>query len=64
MPRTLNINFAICTAGLGVCAGALGPAIDVPFVVVFAVGLGIILGGVFRAVDQIQGELNGRAPST
>ena len=57
MKEGLNTSFVISAAGLGVAVGALAPAIEVPFTLMFAVGLGMILGGVFRALAQIHRKI-------
>ena len=59
---TLKINLVICSAGLGCAVGALAPTVDVPFVVMFAIGLGIVVGGIFRALSQIQSQLKHMTP--
>ena len=59
----MKINLVICSAGLGCAVGALAPTVDVPFVVMFAIGLGIIVGGIFRALGEIQGQLKRMTPS-
>ena len=57
MKTGLNTSYIICSAGLGVAVGALAPAIKTPFLIVFAVGLGIILGGLFRALTRIERKM-------
>jgi len=57
MKNSSGLNFIISTVGLGVVVGGLSPVIKVPYVFVLAVGLGMMLGGVFRAIALIERKL-------
>ena len=57
MSKQMRIGLIICGAGLGVTVGALAPVLAVPFTVILAVGLGIIIGGVFGTLRHIQREI-------
>ena len=57
MQNNMRNNFIISVTGLGVAVGALAPVVRVPIVVIFAVGLGMMLGGVFRTLNHIQYKL-------
>lgn len=62
MSATLRTNMVISIAGLGVAVGALASVVSVPAAVLFGVGLGVVVGGIFRAIGQVQAELK-RSPS-
>ncbi len=65
MKERLNTSFVISTVGLGVAVGALSSAISLPLTVLFAIGLGLFLGGVFRALGQIERKIaRTQGPST
>jgi len=63
MSNMMRNNFIISTVGLGVAIGALAPVVGFPTVVLFAVGLGMVIGGVFRALNQVQYRLKQMAGS-
>ncbi len=65
MKERLNTSFVISTAGLGLAVGALAPATNLPLTVIFAIGLGMCLGGVFRRLRQIERKIaRTQGPST
>ncbi|AXI99712.1 hypothetical protein CYPRO_0426 [Cyclonatronum proteinivorum] len=43
----------ISIAGLGISIGALTPVIPLPALVMFGVGMGIMLGGVFKGLYEL-----------
>ena len=57
MSRRMTYCWIVGVAGLGVAVGGLAPEVNVPSLVVFAIGLGMILGAVFRGLGLIQAQL-------
>jgi len=57
MKNSSGLNCFITILGVGVTLGALGSVIKVPLIFVLAVGLGIMQGGVLRAIAQIERKL-------
>jgi hypothetical protein len=64
----MRISFIICGAGIGLAvagltfavtfaASGLAPVIG-PSVFLFGVGLGLIVGGIFRTLRHIQAQIN------
>ncbi len=56
MKTGLNTSFLISAMGLGMAVGAVASVLDVPFVIMFGIGLGILLGGVFRTSWTYPGQ--------
>ena len=57
MSKTLRNSLIISTAGLGFGVGALGPVAEVPLLVLFGAGLGLMLGGVYRFLRRLEARL-------
>jgi hypothetical protein len=57
MKKSSVSNLLISICGLGVVIGSLSSVIKVPIIFVVAIGFGIMLGGVFRAIGQIDRKL-------
>ncbi len=52
-----KLNFYISVVGLGVVAGALSSVIKIPEILILSIGMGLMVGGVFRAIGQIERKL-------
>lgn len=57
MKDSIKLNSSISIVGLGVAVGALAPVIRFPVLLLFALGLGMTIGGAFRAIRQIERKL-------
>lgn len=51
-------NLLITIVGQGVAIGAMTQVFDIPVLVIFAIGLGLIVGGVFREIAKVQNQIN------
>ena len=58
----LLANFVISVAGMGVAVGSLAVAVKAPIALFFALGLGMMLGGIFRALRGIAAKLEDTVP--
>jgi len=60
MKQTLKTSFVVSCGGIGVIVGALAPVMPVHTVVLIAVGLGLAVGGIFRALNGLAQKSTGR----
>ena len=47
---TIQKHAFVSILGLGICVGALSTVVSLPALVIFSVGIGIMLGGIFNAL--------------
>jgi len=58
MLTKMRNNLLISIVGQGIAIGAMTQAVDIPVLVIFAIGLGLMLGGVFREIAKVQNQIN------
>ena len=56
MLTKIRNNLLISIVGEGIIIGAMTQAVDIPVLVIFATGLGLMLGGVFREIAKVQNQ--------
>ncbi len=54
--------YIISVAGMGIAVGSLAVAVKAPIALFFALGLGMMLGGMFRALRRIAARLEENKP--
>lgn len=58
MLTKMRNNILISIIGQGITIGAMTQVVDIPVLVIFAIGLGLMLGGVFREIAKVQNQIN------
>jgi predicted phage tail protein len=58
MLTKIRNNLVISILGQVIIIGAMTQAVDIPVLVIFAIGLGLMLGGVFREIAKVQNQNN------
>jgi len=56
MLTKMRNNLIISIVGQGVTIGAMTQVVDIPVLVIFAIGVGLMLGGVFREIARVQNQ--------
>jgi len=51
--RKLN-NFVITVFGMGLVIGSLVNVLKFPILIMFSVGLGVVIGGIYREIKSIK----------
>ena len=46
-------HVSISTAGLGITVGSLGTVVPFPTLVIFSIGIGIMLAGIFKSIYTV-----------
>jgi hypothetical protein len=56
-------NLLICIVGQGFIIGAMTQAVKLPVLIIFAIGLGLMFGSVFREIAKVQNQLDHKTTS-
>jgi hypothetical protein len=51
-------SLLISIVGEGIVIGAMTQAVDLSVLIIFAVGLGLTVGGIFREIAKVQNQIN------
>ncbi len=58
MLTKMRNNLLISIVGQGIAIGAMTQAVDITVLIIFAIGLGLMVGGVFREIAKVQNQIN------
>jgi hypothetical protein len=58
MLTKMRNNLLISIIGQGIVIGAMTQVVNLPVLIIFAIGLGLMLGGVFREIAKVQNQIN------
>jgi hypothetical protein len=58
MLTKMQNNLLISIFGQGIAIGAMTQAVNLPVLIIFAIGLGLMTGGVFREIAKVQSQIN------
>jgi len=63
MLTKIRNSLLISIVGQGFAIGAMTQVVNISVLVIFAIGLGLMLGGVFREIAKVQNQINQTAAS-
>lgn len=57
MLTKIRNSLLISIVGEGIAIGALATVVELPVLIIFAIGIGLMVGGVFREIAKVQMQI-------
>lgn len=58
MLTKMRSSLLISIFGQGIAIGAMTQTLNLPILIIFAIGMGLMTGGVYREIAKVQSQIN------